>query len=782
MPLNIAKYEDILKQIDWEHIRSRIVKHAKLNETEQRIFERQLNKAEIESKFRLTQKLIDFTEQETYNTIKTELVEFDSEFPFFKKLDDIKKFINLSLPEINQFVLGLEFFIYNLASLEENVFDKHSFHANNDDFIAIKRLIIKPFRIFVDIEGEVHLEKHPLLKSLFYNLNALEDKIREKIEKIAKSEDFQNNLQFSEHDILNDYYVLAIKSDHYKNSLGKIIGKSDTGKTLYVEPKGLSALNQERMDIVLEISRIINTIEKDYIEKLTAWMPVLERSIQFIHLVDEVNTRAQFALTENLFPAQVGDKAIISLKGAWHPLIENPVKNDYDFNNKNGLIISGPNTGGKTASLKTIGLCVLMMKYGFFVPAREATLYPFEAVHFLGNDLQNISEGLSSFAAEVKSYQELLEELGGSNVILIDEIFNSTSSEEASALAYALLRFLIQKPNTLAVVSTHHQTLKQFLHQDDNFFSAHVGFDEKTNEPTYKVHYGLPGSSHALDIFEKFSKENKDLKLIYEQSKNYLDSKMVHLERLLSEISQKENHLNKKLSEVSKLEKELKNQKDANKALYKIKLEEMIFKAKQKINTTQAEADQILLDIHQGKRSNKNKVASQFSELKQNLSEIQPKKQEKNTSTPSQVPKEVKIGEYYYCTAIDKNVEVLKIHKGKVKVKTGKIKLEVKLNQLRIDQSSQQKKTPEPIININSNPTSSIEYDCRGMRLSEFQSLVESTLSDLYTNEVPFINFIHGHGSGTLKKWIRNFIKSHPDFSVQSSETGNDGETKIILA
>src|SRR5690606_15629289 len=196
---------------------------------------------------------------------------------------------------------------------------------------------------------------------------------------------------------------------------------------------------------------------------------------------------------------RIKDSPGFKFTALFHPLLKNPVKNTADCGkNNHGIVVSGPNTGGKTVFLKSIALSYLLFYHGFFVPASEAEMYPYEGLFYFGNDLQDLKAGLSSFSGEVRNYIELIERILPSNLILIDEIFNSTSSDEASALSMAYFDELHKKSACHIIVSTHHQMFKTLIHQDRSYISCHVGFDTESMKPTYKIQWGTPGASMAI--------------------------------------------------------------------------------------------------------------------------------------------------------------------------------------------------------------------------------------------------------------------------------------------
>ena len=477
----------------------------------------------------------------------------------------------LNLYQLNQLALSVEIYLSHQKAISKYFSD-----LINRDFQGFKRAFQKSFlndfRKFVKADGEVELSRHPQLRPLYEKQQSLESQIRHKLNNALKEGDLGKIAQFTTIDVINDRYVVPIRSDSYKGKLGQIISRSDSGNTLYVEPNSVANLNFQRIETIIDIQNIIAKLELDLTKSLGEFTTELKEILEFYFFMDEFVSRVRFAKKLNLSFPQISNERGFDLKGVFHPLIKSPIKNDIHLDNeKMGIIISGPNTGGKTATLKTITLIQLFIRYALFVPADFAKTYIYEKVFYFGNDQQDLEEGLSSFSAEVKNYAELFSSFGSSNLILIDEIFNSTSSEEASALAIAFFEQMHKKANIHIIVSSHHQTLKTILHQNQQYISAHVGFDANTNKPTYKIHIGTPGSSHALKIFQKLTHGKEEFEKIYERSLNFLDNKAIHYEKLLESIAAKENTLQNTLQKNIELNKQIKNQKKSNGRCFKVK-------------------------------------------------------------------------------------------------------------------------------------------------------------------------------------------------------------------
>lgn len=785
MTSQIFKDPNILNLLEWPLIINAVQGFSHFNNTaKERIFVFK-NEIALDCVFSKTQSFIDQIYTDSFNEMTYSLSHFDPEESVYTCISRLNKAAFLNLNELNQVSLLIEHYIsyknlYNDFDFIEE--DNNQYHNNKRIYF---KSFIKEFRSFVSTDGDIDYFKHPLLRSLYSKQTEIEQTIRKTLNLLGSDASYSDKLQFNGYDIINDRYVVPIKSDSYTSGLGQIISRSETGHTLFVEPVKIRNLNYERLNTVIELEKEIENLSIRFSKFLHSKLDHLNKLLDIIFEIDEINTRARYAQSINLTKPTIQKSLVMNIKGMFHPLIENPIKNDIEINpNQKGLVISGPNTGGKTASLKTLTLIQLYARFGLFVPATSADIYLYDEIFYFGNDGQSLPEGLSSFAAEVGNYTDLFNNLGSTNLIIIDEIFNSTSSEEASALAISLFDQLNIISNSHLLVSTHHQMLKSFIHQDDRYLSAHVGFNPETSRPTYKLFYGSPGGSQALKIFSLLTDSNNVNKAIYDNAIKVLDKKMVSYEALLEKIANKEHELNKLLSENKNLNIQLKNQKSSMEGVLKLKLDEKINKAERDLLKIVDRAENFYQKTRKGKFDSKRGFEKQKNEIKSLLSAVKPKSKPIDPNEKYKDlkrPLQVEVGKSYFSVFLAQTVTVKSInHKRKeVVVSKGLMSIKCPIDSLRVAHG----KTPKVVqVSVQKNSEAKIEYDCRGMRLSEFESLVEFAVSDLLSNSVPFINFIHGHGTGVLKKWLRNFIKNNPDIKEESNDTGNDGETKIVLS
>ncbi len=645
-----------------------------------------------------------------------------------------------------------------------------------EDTSKLSREFLKEFRLIVSPDGSVNYGRHPELKHLSIKLMQLEDRIRKIIGELSRSSKWESSLQFEGHDVINDCYVVALRADNYTNSFGRIRGRSETGKTLFIEPPEIRDLNNERQEILSEIDGIIFQLCHNFCHKLSPWSQTINSFYKNLTKLDQLWAQAIFSLQNGYSRPWFNNENALELRQFFHPLIENPIKNDIHIKSQKGLVISGPNTGGKTATLKSIALSSLLAQFGIFVPAKHANLPFFEGIYFLGNDGQNINQGLSSFSAEVQSYGELFHDLDKANLIVIDEIFNSTSSEEASALALGMIDQIAQSSRTLLFISTHHQFLKSQMHEQKDYISAHMEVDAQSLLPNFKLRTGIPGSSMALSTFQRLFSDKFLGEKVVRQAKNLLNSKMVFYEDLLQKVAAHEEQLNRKLQENVQLNKELKNQKQA--ALGNLRLQmEKLFKEKEKelndlLDAAKEEADKLKESPKKSIREIE-KIRGQMAHSREEELPVAPTENKVHAPAGN-----LEIGKHYFSTTLNCKVTLLEINSNKkqVKVSKGVMRTTLPLGDLKRAKQPKIQSTQS----FHSEHDLKTNIDARGMRLDEFEAMTDRILYQISNNDIPFVTIIHGHGDGILKNHLRAVLKKKGHI-FEWSRSIDDGTTTIKL-
>ena len=491
------------------------------------------------------------------------------------------------------------------------------------DFLPVQRKFLKEFRHLVDSSGEVHYDRHPELADLNKRLRELEDKIRRTVQEWINNAANQKILQYNSYDVHYDRFVVPVRSDSYRSDIGLIVSRSESGQTLFVEPFEVRDFCNRRLELIAKVDEIITQLAMKFSRQLGDFPELINESLYLVKKIDFYLAKTDFATRYHLECPSIRPEPGFKFSQLFHPLIKNPVKNSADCRSDNhGIVISGPNTGGKTVFLKSVTLAYLLFYHGFFVPAAEAEMYPYEGLFYFGNDLQDLQVGLSSFSGEVKNYIELMENILPSNLILIDEIFNSTSSDEASALSLAYFDELHKRSICHIVVSTHHQMFKTLIHQDRNYISCHVGFDTTSMKPTYKIQWGTPGASMAIDIFKILSRGHEGVRDVPAKAISHLSDKNVSYETLLQRVSQKQIELDKVLNATHQLEIELKNQKGAMEGVLNLRMKEELIKARNEVDKILNEARNLVEEARRNEIQKVKRIDDKSHQLKAQIDKL----------------------------------------------------------------------------------------------------------------------------------------------------------------
>lgn len=699
-----------------------------------------------------------------------------------------EKAVILDNKELNFAAHLIELYLDFSRSVNPDVFE-----IAVDDLNDLKKNFLRPLRVFLDEYGIIHFDKHPELSEIQKKIQTLDLKLRERIQSLLKEAPYSNCAQFNQYDIINERFVIPIRSDSYQHNLGAIIAKSNTGMTLFVEPLELREISNTRMQLMAQRDDILNKIYIRFSQQLTHNHRIIKNITQYALKVDLNIAKAHFCEKRKLNRPEISFDDSSEILGYFHPLITEPIANDLELHGEDqGIIISGPNTGGKTVTLKALSLCHIFLHMGLYVPASKAKLPLVKSLYYFSHDQQDLSKGLSSFSSEARNYLDLLDNISDQSYVYIDEIFNSTSSEEASALAIGLLNELHLKARIKVFLSTHHQLLKTFMHSNSAYLSCHVGYDFDRNAPTYKIIKGTPGSSLALSIFKKLSSQRPTKNKIFEKASSIMETKQVSYEALLEELTAKKTKLDKIIFSNESLQKELKNQKSASDGILFLEREKLKEEFRKKLDSLFKKADLWFRNLKASPDLTKKSFYKELDQFRHqskiDLSESIPIEDEKvdpEVNHQGVLIEQVQVGEMYFCSVLRSDVEVIAVNqkRKKIQARKGSLNLWVEVSTLSRSQNSNKKHIPQTInVHIQRKVEGKLEIDCRGMRLDEFERLAFYHLEELICGDIPYLSIVHGHGDGVLKTWLRKHLSQHKEDFTWSSPDGNDGSTIIKLS
>ena len=350
--------------------------------------------------------------------------------------------------------------------------------------------------------GEIKEDATQKLKNFHQSLRDKNAYLKQKLNELINQ--FGSLLQETVPTMRGDRYVLAVKVENKAHVKGIVHDVSASGATVFIEPKQITPLANEIREIEIKIEAEIKEILTDMTMKVQEFADEILSGLKVLSEIDFIFAKAHYSVAIKGIEPELNKHKIIRLKRAKHPillqLLDNVIPNNIELGKDfDTLIITGSNTGGKTVTLKTLGLLTLMCKAGMHVPCSEASIYPFDKVFADIGDEQSVMQSLSTFSGHINNLKEILNNANGNALVLLDEIGVGTDPQEGSALAQATLEYLHSK-GAKTVITTHYGELKALAFERERFENASVEFDSETLKPTYKLNIGLPGSSNALSI------------------------------------------------------------------------------------------------------------------------------------------------------------------------------------------------------------------------------------------------------------------------------------------
>jgi DNA mismatch repair protein MutS2 len=633
--------------------------------------------------------------------------------------------------------------------------------------------------LFDERTKEIIHYKHPSLSPIDKKIKDSTKQIRVLLQKVSQDWAKKELLQDESYDVLDDRYLLPVRSDRYNSGLGKIVYRSNSGNTLFVEPNSLRELANQKAELEAALEREAYKILKSCTDTIASNKELYFPIIDYLKLVDSTYGRLWAKCRFQLcIPTFAKDNSNIFFKGMHHPLIENPIKNDLIQKGPlQGILISGPNTGGKTVLLKTMCLCLVLPHLGFAIPASDANIPYCTSLKFLSHDNQDLLEGLSSFSSEALVYLKTLKSSKPGDILFIDEIFNSTSSLEASQLAMGLIEKLNQK-GVITFISSHHENLKEWIFSSSVLQSAHMGFIAGEGLPTYQLFLGSPGKSYAKEVFRRLEYDIlKDTTVSdsiqsYSNSSDGVENKLAKLQEL--ELSNSELQ-----KELSLLKNSLEKEKVSISGLLDIERRQMEKEFEEKWKGLKTKTFELGERIKRGEVRNINKVSQKLSEMAPET----PQREKAQNPAPENLGT-AKVGESAYSRSIDKMGKVLKINHNKAtaQFECSGIKMWLKLEDLYL--SKDHSKKEELKVNVfvsKQSGQSSMLLDARGMRRDEFLVKAERHVLEVINGDLPFVDVIHGHGDGILKKSLYELLKRFKSDVRYDFIEGNLGTTRVEL-
>ena len=621
------------------------------------------------------------------------------------------------------------------------------------------------------------------------NARKVEQNIRTKLNNFLHSSNYSKYIQENIITIRNNRFVIPIKEEYRNSVKGLIHDISSSGSTVFIEPITIFDMNNELSNLHIEEELEIEKILQNLSSILYPYTEELENNINLIGKLDFIFAKAHYSLDMNCSTPKINDEKLVIFKNARHPLI-NPsnvvpisLELGKDFSS---LIITGPNTGGKTVTLKTIGLLTVMACSGLNIPTDEhSSIYVFDQVFADIGDEQSIFESLSTFSSHMSNIINITKFATSNSLILVDELGSGTDPLEGSHLAISILQYFTEL-GAITVATSHYQELKKFALVTPGFKNASVEFDIENLKPTYRLLVGIPGKSNAFEISRKLGLNESILK----RAVSMIDTETINLEDLLKSIYDDKSKIENEKIRTSLALKEAENLRNSLSQKYS----DIYNREKELIANAKQEAKQILLDAKNiansiikdiddtNSASHANKLRNKLNNELSHLSESIITSSE-HASTDNSIPRQdIKPGLDVYISNLKTNGTVISnISKDNtVQVQIGIMKMKINIENLYIPKTEIHSKNKiSSNYNRNSFKSQSIspEINLLGLTVDEAIPLIDKYLDNCFIAKLSPIRIVHGKGTGALRNGIHRYLKTNKH--VESFRLGSFGEGEM---
>ena len=652
----------------------------------------------------------------------------------------------------------------------------------------------------IDDHGEIKDSASTKLGGLRTAIQIAKNRVKEKLDSLLHDPSNQKYFQENLVTMRGDRYVIPVKMEYKMNFPGIVHDQSGTGATLFIEPIAVVNLNNDIKRYMAEEKEEMERILRQLTANVGVEAPALLASLDILTDLDVICARAYLAQEQHAVRPQMLLKGKVEIKQGRHPLLnkDTVVPLDVELGERfSMLLITGPNTGGKTVALKAVGLFALMAQSGMFIPASSAKLPVFRAVYADIGDEQSIEQSLSTFSAHMTNLISILGEVKSGDLVLIDEICAGTDPNEGAALAMSMLEHL-HKNEVLTMVTTHYSELKTFAYGHEGMENASVEFDPVSLRPTYRLLMGVPGSSNAFNISRRLGLAEE----IVVQAGRLLNQEHVHMETVLQELEGERRKFESGSQEIERLRIEsehLRNELAFAKQDFERRKNEMLRKAREQADDiyrrSRRESEAVLKELRSMKADFDTKRLEQAAEearkkLNKTLSEDAP--------LPEGAPltkETAKKGLNVFVTSLGKNGTIIAVNGNDVTVQVGILKMNVPAKKCLVTKAQPVSSEPESTkkrkkagyshqMFVAKSSSAKQEVDLRGMTLNEAIPVVDKAIDDALLAGISQLRLIHGKGTGALRAGLTAYLENNrfvKKLELASLETGGSGATVIDL-
>ncbi|QHJ71655.1 endonuclease MutS2 [Planococcus halotolerans] len=635
----------------------------------------------------------------------------------------------------------------------------------------------------IDDNGGVLDSASSALRSIRQQLRSQESRVRERLESLVRGKNAAKMLSDTIVTIRNDRFVIPVKQEYRSHYGGIIHDQSSSGQTLFIEPDAVVQANNEvrrlKMKEKEEIDRILQMLSAQ-VQEVAHDIFVM---VEVLGEIDMIFAKAKYGSANKCSKPAMNTEGYINLKRARHPLIpkDEVVANDIEFGREiTAIVITGPNTGGKTVTLKTVGLCTLMAQAGLPVPALDGSeLAVFDQIFADIGDEQSIEQSLSTFSSHMVNIVDILTKFDENSLVIFDELGAGTDPQEGAALAISLLDE-VHGRGARVIATTHYPELKAYGYNRPGVANASVEFNVETLSPTYRLLIGVPGRSNAFEISKRLGLPEHII--THAQSFTGTDSRQVDSMIASLEKSRRESEQDaERSSEVLKESEKLKEELAAQLKQYEQKKEQLEEKAREKarkiVDQARTEAEEVISDLRKMQLNQQGSIKEhQLIEAKKRLEGAAPEnrilkkaakdKQREVKLKPNDEVKVISFGQ--------KGTLVEKVSDKEWIVQIGILKMKLPESDLSYTKPEKEKETRTMATLKDRDSYVKLELDLRGERYEDALARVEKYIDDALLSNYHQVSIIHGKGTGALRQGVQQYLKKHP--RVKSYRFGEAGE------
>ena len=594
--------------------------------------------------------------------------------------------------------------------------------------------------------------------------------------------------------IRNDRYVLPVKAEYKSVFGGTVHDQSATGQTLFMEPQAVVNLNNKLREYQIQEKREVERILWELSQKLMPYTNSLHQNHYVLARLDVVNAKALYAHELKATEPIIDSDNYVALWQAWHPLLdrEKAVANDIILGEEyQAIVITGPNTGGKTILLKTVGVIQLMAQMGLFIPAGEnSRVGIFTEIFADIGDEQSIEQNLSTFSSHMSNIVSILKQINDKSLLLIDEIGSGTDPQEGSSIAIAILDYIASK-QSYVIASTHYPELKAYGYDRPKTINASMEFDGDTLQPTYQLLLGVPGRSNAFDISKRLGLPS----IIIDQARGLLSEEDQDLNAMISDLEQKRRRAQRdadKMRHQLELSTQLLTDLQRETEQFQANKARLLEEAKERANTlieqSQDDADKILSEIRELQLRSKQSTVKEHEmiEKKTALKDLKHEQALKKNKVlrKEKAKKALQVGQSVEVLSFgQRGTLVEKVNDKEWVVQMGIIKMKIDIEDLSPIAEAQEAKQQVIVKSARASHVSS-ELDLRGKRYEEAMKDLELYLDAAILANYPRVTIIHGRGTGAIQQGVHKVLRSHrsvASFEFAPMNTGGNGATIVTF-